>query len=40
LDLERIAGNLKNPIIIDGVNIFDPEKMKKMGFVYRGVGRQ
>ena len=39
LDLEKIKGNLKNPVIIDGVNIFDPEKMRKLGFVYKGVGR-
>jgi len=40
LDLERIKKSLRSPIIVDGVNIFDPEKMKKMGFVYRGVGRR
>jgi len=40
LDLKKIKGNLKSPIIIDGVNIFNPEKMKKMGFIYKGVGRQ
>jgi len=39
LDLEKIKKNLKRPIIIDGVNIFDPEEMKQMGFAYRGVGR-
>jgi len=30
LDLERIKKSLRSPIIVDGVNIFDPEKMKKM----------
>ena len=39
LDLERIKKNLKTPFVIDGVNIFDPEKMRKMEFTYQGVGR-
>ncbi len=39
LDLDRIKGLLKKPIVIDGRNLFDPEEMKALGFVYRGVGR-
>jgi len=39
LDLARIKSLLKQPVIIDGRNIFDPLQMSKLGFVYRGVGR-
>jgi len=39
LDLEKIKGVLKSPIIFDGRNIYDPKMMKEMGFKYRGMGR-
>jgi UDPglucose 6-dehydrogenase len=39
LDMERIRDSMKTPILIDGRNIYDPEKMKILGFTYRGVGR-
>jgi UDPglucose 6-dehydrogenase len=39
LDLEEVKGHLKNPLIIDGRNIYDPEKVKELGFTYFGVGR-
>ena len=39
LDLNRLRGIMKQPVIIDGRNIYDPEKMKLSGFTYRGVGR-
>ncbi|MFH1856637.1 MAG: UDP-glucose/GDP-mannose dehydrogenase family protein [Candidatus Omnitrophota bacterium] len=39
LDLEKIKKLLNAPIVIDGRNIYDPEKMKKMGFNYLCVGR-
>ena len=29
---------MKTPVIIDGRRVFDPEKMKKLGFVYKGIG--
>lgn len=38
-DLERVKTLLKNPIIIDGRNIFEPAKMKEKGFEYEGIGR-
>ncbi|MBA7471147.1 UDP-glucose 6-dehydrogenase TuaD [subsurface metagenome] len=40
LDLAKIKGLLVNPIIVDGRNIFDPVKMKKLGFVYKSIGRR
>ncbi len=39
LDLQRIKGLMRRPVIIDGRNIYDPRVMRDMGFVYRGVGR-
>ncbi len=39
LDLTRIKKLLRQPVVIDGRNIYDPEQMKKLGFIYKGVGR-
>ena len=39
LDLKKIKRLVQQPIILDGRNIFDPTRMKKLGFVYYGVGR-
>jgi UDPglucose 6-dehydrogenase len=39
IDLKKIKSLLKNPTIIDGRNIFEPAKMKALGFDYRGIGR-
>jgi UDPglucose 6-dehydrogenase len=39
LDLERIHGYLKAPIVVDLRNIYDPADMKKRGFAYVSVGR-
>ena len=39
MELSRIKKLLKNPLIIDGRNIFDPAKMCKLGFKYISIGR-
>ncbi|MEW6608272.1 MAG: UDP-glucose/GDP-mannose dehydrogenase family protein [bacterium] len=39
LDLIKIKEKMSNPVIIDGRNIYDPAKMKELGFVYHGIGR-
>jgi UDPglucose 6-dehydrogenase len=39
LDLGKIKTILKKPIIIDAVNLLDLEKLRKEGFIYRGMGR-
>ncbi|MDD4953414.1 MAG: UDP-glucose/GDP-mannose dehydrogenase family protein [Candidatus Omnitrophica bacterium] len=39
MDLCRIKKMLKRHLIIDGRNIFDPQKLRKMGFTYIGIGR-
>jgi hypothetical protein len=30
---------LKRPIVIDGRNLYTPEKLAKLGFTYRSFGR-
>ena len=39
MDLERIKKSLKEPVIIDLRNIYEPEEMCRFGFRYCGVGR-
>ena len=39
IDLLKIKKLLKEPIIIDGRNMFDMEKVKELGFKYFGIGR-
>jgi UDPglucose 6-dehydrogenase len=39
LDMIRVNKLMKQPIIVDGRNIYDPEKMAERGFTYRGFGR-
>ncbi|MEW6716617.1 MAG: UDP-glucose/GDP-mannose dehydrogenase family protein [Chloroflexota bacterium] len=39
LDLVKIRNSMKQPVVFDGRNVYDPEKMYKLGFLYRGVGR-
>ena len=39
LDLDKIKGLLNTPVIYDGRNIYDPARMKDMGFKYRAIGR-
>lgn len=39
-DFDEIRKNLKTPVIFDGRNIYDPIKIKKLGFDYFCVGRQ
>ncbi|MBW8010667.1 MAG: UDP-glucose/GDP-mannose dehydrogenase family protein [Chloroflexi bacterium] len=39
LDMERIRDSMAQPVIFDGRNVYDPEKMSALGFEYRGMGR-
>ena len=38
-DFSRIKSALSKPIVIDGRNLYDPAKMKNLGFTYRSIGR-
>ena len=39
LSLSRLKDGMRQPIIVDGRNIYDPLQMKMLGFIYRGMGR-
>ncbi len=39
LNLEKIKKLMKTPVILDGRNIYSPEDVKNLGFIYQGVGR-
>jgi UDPglucose 6-dehydrogenase len=39
LSLSQLKAAMRQPIIVDGRNIYDPEEMRGLGFVYRGMGR-
>ena len=39
LDLDRLQGALRYPIVIDGRNLYDPQEMLERGFTYLSVGR-
>jgi UDPglucose 6-dehydrogenase len=40
LDLVRLKSSMKQPVVIDGRNIYDPAVMRGHGFTYRGIGRE
>jgi UDPglucose 6-dehydrogenase len=39
LDLGRIHRVMRQPVIVDGRNIYDPKAVIDHGFKYRGIGR-
>lgn len=39
LDLDKVKGLLKSPVVYDGRNIYEPARMREMGFTYRAIGR-
>jgi UDPglucose 6-dehydrogenase len=39
LDMVRIRDLMKQAVIVDGRNIYDPVEMDALGFTYRGIGR-
>src|SRR5256714_1740897 len=40
LDLARVKQLMRQPVIVDGRNIYDPAGMRSLGFTYRGAGRE
>jgi len=38
-DFDAIKKALKEPVIFDGRNLYDPERLEKRGFTYYGIGR-
>jgi len=39
LDLDKVKDLMKSPVIYDGRNMYDPARMREMGFTYKAVGR-
>ncbi len=39
LDWQRIKRYMRQPVVIDGRNLYDPREMRNLGFIYWGVGR-
>jgi UDPglucose 6-dehydrogenase len=39
MDLERLRDTMREPVLIDGRNLFLPEAMAELGFTYISVGR-
>jgi len=39
LDWADAAGRMRNPLLVDGRNMLDPQAMRAAGFVYDGIGR-
>jgi len=38
-DFDRMRSLLARPLVIDGRNLYDPERMARLGFEYHGIGR-
>jgi UDPglucose 6-dehydrogenase len=39
-DFSRMKDLMETPILFDGRNIWDPARMRELGFVYHGIGRK
>jgi UDPglucose 6-dehydrogenase len=40
LDLERLRGMMRRPVIFDGRNLWQPDRMRRLGFEYYSIGRK
>jgi UDPglucose 6-dehydrogenase len=38
-DFERLRRTMKQPVLFDGRNVWDPAKVRALGFSYQGIGR-
>jgi UDPglucose 6-dehydrogenase len=38
-DFERVRKLVRRPLLVDGRNLYQPERMKALGFEYHGIGR-
>ena len=38
-DFDRLRDDLRQPVIFDGRNIYDPDELARMGFEHRAIGR-
>ncbi len=40
LDMNRLRSVMAFPLLVDGRNVYDPETMTRLGFIYCGMGRR
>ena len=40
LNLERLRTVMRRPVIFDGRNVWEPERMRRLGFEYHSIGRK
>ncbi len=40
LNLERLRSLMRRPVIFDGRNLYEPERMRRVGFEYHSIGRK
>jgi UDPglucose 6-dehydrogenase len=40
LNLERVRNAMRRPVIFDGRNVWEPERMRRLGFEYHSIGRR
>ncbi|HMV32450.1 MAG: UDP-glucose/GDP-mannose dehydrogenase family protein [Gemmatimonadales bacterium] len=39
-DFDRVKSLLRQPLVVDGRNLYDPVRMRALGFTYHGIGRK
>ncbi len=39
MDLRKVKNAMRQPVFVDGRNVFKPGKMEELGFIYSGIGR-
>ncbi len=39
IDLHRVKQSMRSPVVVDMRNIYDPQRMRELGFTYDSVGR-
>jgi UDPglucose 6-dehydrogenase len=40
LNLERVRNAMRRPVVFDGRNVWEPERMRRLGFEYHSIGRR
>jgi len=40
LNLERLRAAMRHPVVFDGRNVWEPERMRRLGFEYHSIGRK
>ncbi|MCB0300819.1 MAG: UDP-glucose 6-dehydrogenase, partial [Calditrichaeota bacterium] len=39
-DFKQMKSMMRTPVIFDGRNVYNPQKMREIGFAYYGIGRR